>query len=328
MPVTRFLPSRQTADALLRLSRADKPIGSYLLLAPTLWSAYLGAAAHALPLASTVPTAAALSVGAFAMRSAACVVNDALDRRVDARVARTALRPLASGEVTLEQAGLLLLGHLSLAGGVFLTLDPTSQLLSLASLPLVAAYPLAKRWTDYPQMVLAATINWGALVGYSAMTGGDVALEVVLPLYLASGCWAFSYDTVYAHQDKADDVHAGVRSSALALGDRTRVVLTGVVGVAYAALLHAGMVVEAMDSSRFDMDIFFIGSTLGASGMLWQVLAVDLDNGESCSRAFVQGGKFVSLAVGLGIVGALVVGEKKEKKKLQQGVLQRETMAE
>jgi 4-hydroxybenzoate polyprenyltransferase len=154
------------------------------------------------------------------MRSAGCVYNDIIDRDLDARVERTRLRPLASGRVSLKAAWALLLGLSMIGLLVLLQLNRTAQIVSLASLALVAAYPFMKRITWWPQAWLGLVFSWGALVGWAAVEG---AVEPpALLLYAGSAFWVIGYDTIYALQDKEDDALAGVKSSALALGRHAR----------------------------------------------------------------------------------------------------------
>jgi 4-hydroxybenzoate polyprenyltransferase len=194
------------------LMRLDRPIGSWLLYWPCAWSVALAGVGGRWDLFLW------LALGAFAMRSAGCVYNDIVDRDLDRQVERTRLRPLASGRVSLTAAWALV-GLLCLVGlAVLLQLERTAQLIALASLALVAAYPFMKRITWWPQAWLGLVFSWGALVGWPAVTG-DFAWPPVV-LWLGSVAWVVGYDTLYAIQDKEDDALVGVRSSARRLGDK------------------------------------------------------------------------------------------------------------
>ena len=160
------------------------------------------------------------AIGAVAMRGAGCTLNDIADRDYDARVARTRLRPLPSGRVTVAQAGAFLLAQLAVGAAVLFSLNRLSILLGLAVLGLIGTYPFMKRITYWPQLFLGLNFNWGALLGWTAVTG-SLGWPAVL-LYLGGVFWTLGYDTIYAHQDKEDDARIGVKSSALALGSRTR----------------------------------------------------------------------------------------------------------
>jgi len=207
------------------LMRIDRPIGSWLLYWPCAWGVALAGVGGKWGLF------ALLGLGAVAMRSAGCAYNDIVDRDLDARVERTRMRPLASGRVSVRAAWGLVVG-LSLIGlVVLLTLPRIAQLIALASLALVAAYPYMKRITWWPQAWLGLVFSWGALVGWPAVTGA-LALPAVL-LWLGSVFWVIGYDTLYAIQDIEDDALVGVKSSARALGDRAQLG----VGIFYALAL-------------------------------------------------------------------------------------------
>jgi 4-hydroxybenzoate polyprenyltransferase len=208
----RVLPP--AAGPYLRLARVDRPVGTWLLLWPCIWSTALAAPAGSLP---DVRLIALFAIGSFAMRGAGCTINDIWDRDIDRQVERTRNRPLASGELSLTQAAVFLCAQLLTGLGVLVQLPPLTVALSLASMPLVVAYPIAKRVTSWPQLVLGLTFNWGALVGWSAARG-DLPLEILGPLYGGAVCWTLHYDTLYAYQDAIDDKRIGVRSSALSLG--------------------------------------------------------------------------------------------------------------
>ena len=208
------------------LIRLDRPIGVWLLYWPCAWSVALAG-----PEADQWALLLWFALGAFAMRSAGCVWNDVVDRDLDAKVERTRLRPLASGRVPLAGAAALL-AAMSLVGlAVLLQLGRTAQVVALASLAPVAAYPFMKRVTWWPQAWLGLVFSWGALVGWPAVTG---RIETpALLLYAGSVFWVIGYDTIYALQDREDDALVGVRSSALALGPRARLG----VGICYAIAL-------------------------------------------------------------------------------------------
>jgi 4-hydroxybenzoate polyprenyltransferase len=217
------LPARFRPYA--RLARLDRPAGSWLLFWPCAWG---------LALAGGLWTNTVLllwfALGSIAMRAAGCVWNDIIDRDLDAQVARTRNRPVASGAIPVRHA-LAFAIALSLIGlVVVLQLRLAAQITAIASLGLVAAYPFMKRITWWPQAWLGLTFNWGALVGYVAVAGPDT---VMLLLYAGGIAWTLGYDTIYALQDIEDDAMAGIKSSARALGPRAR----GGVAAFYAAAL-------------------------------------------------------------------------------------------
>ena len=195
------------------LMRIDRPIGTWLLFWPCAWGVALAGGRD-------LALYAALALGAFVMRSAGCVYNDIVDRDLDARVERTKLRPLASDRVGLRAAWALTIG-LSLAGLlVLLILEPAAQVVALASLALVAAYPFMKRLTWWPQAWLGLVFSWGALVGWAAVNDG-LGWPAIL-LWAGSVAWVIGYDTLYAIQDIEDDALVGVKSSARRLGGKAR----------------------------------------------------------------------------------------------------------
>ena len=225
----------------LQLARVDRPIGTWLLLFPCWWS-------YGLALTTTGPLTAqpwqawlpfaGFALGALVMRGAGCTINDLADREIDAKVARTATRPLPSGRVTLRQALGFLLIQLLIGLLVLVQFNGFTILVGLAAMALVVPYPFMKRITYWPQAWLGFTFNWGALVGWAAAHG---ALEApALLLYAGGIAWTLGYDTIYAHQDKEDDALIGVRSSALRLGAATRPWLLVFYGLALVLFLAAG----------------------------------------------------------------------------------------
>ena len=210
--VDRFAPRR--LQPWLKLGRFDRPAGAWLLLLPG-WQgiALAGAQAGAPP---DPVLLVKFAVGAFLMRAAGCAWNDILDRDIDAKVARTAARPVASGQIGVKQALLFAALCSLLSFAVLVTMPRTAIILGVASLALVAAYPLMKRITWWPQAWLGLTFNWGALLGYAAVTD-QLALPSIL-LYASGLFWTLGYDTIYAIQDMEDDALAGVKSSARRLG--------------------------------------------------------------------------------------------------------------
>ncbi len=195
--VERWLPAALRPYA--RLARLDRPIGTWLLLFPGWWGIAL--AAKGWPDLSLM---ALFALGAVVMRGAGCTLNDIADRDYDAQVARTRLRPLPSGAVTVPQAVAFLLLQLAIGAAVLLSLNRASLLLGIAVLGLIATYPFMKRITYWPQVFLGLNFNWGALLGWAAVAGA-LGWPPSL-LYLGGVFWTIGYDTIYAHQDKEDDI--------------------------------------------------------------------------------------------------------------------------
>ncbi len=260
----------------LRLARADRPIGVWLLLWPCWWS--LGLAAVASGDAVPDPWFMVLfAIGAVVMRSAGCIYNDIIDRDYDARVARTRSRPLASGQITLLQAYLFMTALCLTGLVVLLQFNQQTVVLGMASLGIVAVYPFMKRFTNWPQLVLGLAFSWGALMGWCA-TFASLDVPALL-LYAGTIAWTVGYDTIYAHQDREDDALLGLKSSALALGSTTRPWLALIYGLALAAILGAGVTVGAGP-------VFLAGMAVGAGHLAWQVLTLDVDDAGNCLTRF------------------------------------------
>lgn len=218
-----WLPAR--AQAYARLARLDRPAGTWLLLWPCVAGLGLaGGVAHK-PLLLLW-----FALGSLAMRSAGCVWNDIVDRDLDAQVERTRARPVASGQISVK-AALAFAVALSLLGLiVLLQLRVTAQIVALASIIPVAAYPFMKRLTWWPQAWLGLTFNWGALVGWAAVA--PITDPAMWLLWAGSIAWTLGYDTIYALQDIEDDALAGIKSSARALGGRARAGVAGFYAIA------------------------------------------------------------------------------------------------
>lgn len=273
--VDRLLPGGWQPYA--RLARLDRPIGTWLLYLPCLWGLALGWQAEKLPVLEMVWLVALFGLGALVMRGAGCTVNDLWDRDLDRRVARTATRPIASGAVTPRRALVFLAVQMAIGLVILLQLNRFSWALGVAVLLLVFTYPLAKRVTDWPQAVLGLTFNWGALLGYAAVTGALAAPAVVA--YVAGFFWTLGYDTVYAHQDREDDAIVGVRSSALALGERTRPALIGFYALTV-ALLGSSAWLAGLGPWTY------AGLAALALHFAWQVRTVDIDDPKGCLAIF------------------------------------------
>ena len=259
----------------LRLMRADRPVGMWLLYIPCIWGTLI---------ARPTPTHAyelygywlLFLIGAFVMRSAGCVFNDIVDKDIDAKVARTAVRPVASGRVPLKAAWALLIG-LSLIGLlVLLQLGLPAIVVGLLSLVLVAGYPFMKRITWWPQAWLGLTFNWGVLVGAATMAGA-VPVSAGL-IYVAGLFWTLGYDTIYAHQDREDDALVGVKSSARKLGEKTRPAL-----MAFYALVIV-LFAAACLLERATLSLILL--LPAAAHFAWQVATLDIDDGPRCLALF------------------------------------------
>lgn len=220
------------------LARLDRPIGTWLLFLPGAWGILLPDAGGTTPPLERVRLLALFGIGSLVMRSAGCVVNDMWDRDIDRQVTRTAGRPLASGALRMRHAALFLLLLLLIGLSILLQLNPLAQLLGASSLILVALYPLAKRFTWWPQLVMGFTFGFGAPMGYAAVA--DRCDTTQLLLYTATILWQLGFDTIYGFQDMDDDARIGVKSTSLLWQGRAK----AFIGVCYAtaslAFLGAG----------------------------------------------------------------------------------------
>ena len=272
------------------LARIDRPIGAWLLFLPGLWSLLLAQ----LPPGQLIRLIVLFAVGAVVMRAAGCVVNDMWDRDMDRRVTRTASRPLASGALRMRQAAVFLVGLLAIGLAILLQLNRLAQLLGIASLLLVALYPLAKRVTWWPQAVLGLTFSWAAPMGYAAATGKlDGA---ALALYAAAFFWILGYDTIYAHQDREDDALIGVRSTARLFAQRTKPFLYACYALTVLLLALSGALAGLGAA-------FYAGLVLPAALLAWQAATVDIDDPAGCLARFKlnrETGLLVALAILLG----------------------------
>jgi 4-hydroxybenzoate polyprenyltransferase len=268
--VERWLPG--WAEPYARLARIDRPIGTWLLLFPAWWGIALASPGWPDPVLLLL-----FAIGAVAMRGAGCTLNDIADRDYDAMVARTRLRPLPSGRVTVAQALAFLMGQLAVGAAVLFSLNRLSILLGVAVLGLIGTYPFMKRITYWPQLFLGLNFNWGVLIGRTAVTGA-LGWPAVL-LYLGGVFWTLGYDTIYAHQDKEDDIRIGVKSSALALGRRTRPFLF--VFYAAAALLWG------VAGAPAGLGIaFWAALAVAALQLTWRAARLDTDNAADCLAKF------------------------------------------
>lgn len=272
--VERLLPlSTQPYAQLMRL---DRPIGWWLLLLPCWWGLFLAQVS----LGGGMPNlwfAFLFLVGAIVMRGAGCTLNDIVDRNYDGLVARTKGRPIPSGRVSVKQALVFLVVQCLLGLAVLLQFNFYTIMLAMASLLIVAIYPFMKRITNWPQLVLGLAFNWGALLGWSAVQG-SLSWPPVL-IYLGGIFWTLAYDTIYAHQDREDDLLIGVKSTAVHFGGSTKGWLGGFFALALisidAALWLAGV------SYIAHMGVVFAALHAG-----WQIKRLETNNSALCLRLF------------------------------------------
>jgi 4-hydroxybenzoate polyprenyltransferase len=294
IPVGNWVDRRVPAAArpYFRLMRLDRPIGTWLLLFPGWWSIALVADVR-----QGLWLFALFAVGAVVMRGAGCTFNDWADRAFDAEVARTATRPIPSGAVSPTGALVFLALQLATGLAVLAQLQPFAIGVGVASLALVFPYPFMKRITYWPQAWLGLTFNWGALLGWAAVTGG-IGLPPLL-LYAAGLFWTLGYDTIYAHQDKEDDVLVGVKSTALALGDATPKWLWRFFTLALALIALAGWAAGLGWP-------FYPLLAVAAGQLYWQAATVDVDDSADCLAKFKSNRFFGWLLLAAIVAGRLV----------------------
>jgi 4-hydroxybenzoate polyprenyltransferase len=266
----------QWSRPYLRLSRLDRPIGSWLLLLPCWWSAAL-AAAVAHDLGRLTLTLALFFVGAFAMRGAGCTWNDITDRDLDAKVERTRSRPIPAGQVSVPQAVVFLVAQALIGLAVLLQFNRFAVITGIASLVIVAVYPFMKRITWWPQIVLGLAFSWGALMGFAVTLGRIDATALVL--YAGAIAWVIGYDTIYAHQDAEDDALIGVKSTARLFGARTHLALVAFYAAAV-VLIGAAL---GLAGSRWPA---WIGLAAFAGHLAWQIGRLEIGDPALCLRIF------------------------------------------
>ncbi|KFI31364.1 4-hydroxybenzoate octaprenyltransferase [Haematobacter massiliensis] len=267
----------------LRLSRADRPIGTWLLYLPMLWSILLAASATRFTLFDLWLILAS-GVGAILMRGAGCTWNDITDRDFDGSVARTRSRPIPSGQVTVRQAAIWMGVQAGIAALILFTFNWFAIALGVLSLGLVAIYPFAKRFTWWPQVFLGLAFNWGALLGWAAHMGSLSWAPVFL--YLAGISWTLFYDTIYAHQDKEDDALIGVKSTARLFGEDTHLWLTIFLGISVVLMSFAFLSALGPTGSPLKLILGLAGVWCFGFHLWWQLTKLRIDDSELCLRLF------------------------------------------
>ncbi|WP_169567766.1 4-hydroxybenzoate octaprenyltransferase [Sneathiella limimaris] len=270
--VDKYAP--ENIQPYLKLTRIDRPIGTWLLLFPCWWSLALATPAGAFP---DPKLFLLFAVGALVMRGAGCTVNDLADRDFDGKVERTKKRPIPSGQVSVLQA-FIWLGIQCLIGLVILLqFNLFAVYVGIFSLVFVAIYPFAKRFTYWPQFFLGLAFNYGAWLGWAAERG---ELGIVPPiLYVAGIFWTLGYDTIYAHQDKEDDALIGVKSTALKFGESTVHWLTAFYTLTIALIVMCGLLMQLSLS-------FYIIMAGATAHLIWQIKTLDIDDGDRCLILF------------------------------------------
>jgi 4-hydroxybenzoate polyprenyltransferase len=258
-----------------RLARADRPIGSWLLLLPCWWSVALAAdAGRQLP---NLWHLLLFAIGAVSMRGAGCTWNDLVDRDLDAAVERTRSRPIPAGDVSVRNAALFMGLQALLGLAVLRQFNGFAILTGLASLVIVAVYPFLKRITWWPQIGLGLAFSWGALMGWAAAFGRLDAPALIL--YAGSIAWVIGYDTIYAHQDRDDDALIGIKSTARLFGQASRPTIAGFYALAVVLIGAAGLTIGAGP-------LFALGLVAFAVHLAWQIYVLDIAAPDRCLALF------------------------------------------
>ncbi|WWD16689.1 4-hydroxybenzoate polyprenyl transferase [Kwoniella shandongensis] len=286
------------AKPYLLLTRIDKPIGSILLFWPCAWSITMASTLHQLPITTPLFYLSLFALGSVVMRGAGCTINDMWDSKMDAMVERTKTRPIAAGDVTQFGALTFLGAQMSIGLAILTQLNWYSIVLGASSLSLVVIYPFMKRITYYPQVVLGLAFNWGAFLGWSAVAGA-VDWTIATPMYVGGAAWCVMYDIIYAHQDKKDDVLAGVKSMALRFPDTSRTVIS-TLSASFVSLLTLTGHLAGLGP------LYYLISCGGAAAHLaWQCATVNFDSRPDCWSKFSSNGYLGGL-VWLGIAADYV----------------------
>ena len=263
------------ARPYLRLARLDRPIGSWLLLMPCWWS--VGLAGMRVEHFPSLWHILLFFIGAFAMRGAGCTWNDLVDRNLDGLVERTRSRPIPSGQVTVAEASAFMMLQTLIGFLVLIAFNRFTVITGLVSLLVVVIYPFMKRITYWPQIFLGLAFSWGALMGWPAAFGRLDWPAVVL--YAGSISWVIGYDTIYAHQDREDDLLIGIKSTALLFGENTRPALASFYAGAVVLIGIAGL----MAGGGF---IFVLGLIAFSAHLAWQVMRLDINDSAHCLKLF------------------------------------------
>jgi len=264
----------------LKLSRMDRPIGTWLLLLPCWWGLLIGILSNGSPRLYDLWILVACAFGAVLMRGSGCTWNDINDREIDGKVLRTKLRPIPSGSITVRTAVIWMAIQALIALLILLTFNLTAIALGFIAILPVAIYPFAKRFTWWPQFFLGIAFNWGVLLAFAASTN-FLNWPCVL-LYLAGISWTLFYDTIYAHQDKEDDAMLGVKSTAILFADKTKIWLLIFASIA------AGLMTLSFISSATGLKMFIAaaGALFFYLHMVLQVIKLDIQNGQNLLNTF------------------------------------------
>ena len=272
------------ARPYLRLSRADRPIGTWLLLLPCWWGLMLAILHTGTATLYDAWIAIGCAIGAFLMRGAGCTWNDITDREFDGAVARTRSRPIPSGQVSVKGAVIWMVAQALISFCILLTFPPAAILMGIVSLAPVAIYPFAKRFTWWPQAFLGIAFNWGALLAWVAHTG-SLGWPPVL-LYLAGIAWTLFYDTIYAHQDTDDDALIGIKSTARLFAENSPRWLRNFLMATVMLMALAILLAILPNGNPLQLVLALAAPWAMGWHLAWQLRRFDADDNESLTRIF------------------------------------------
>ncbi|RVU31845.1 4-hydroxybenzoate octaprenyltransferase [Neptunomonas marina] len=277
---------RERLDVYVNLTRFNRPIGSYLLLWPTLWALWI--ASEGIP---DLKLIVIFTLGVFLTRSAGCVINDFADRKVDGHVKRTAQRPLATGKITAKEALLLFAALMLVAFGLVLLTNTMTILMSFGGLFLASLYPFMKRYTHLPQVVLGAAFGWAIPMAFTAV--GEQIPLIAWVIYSAKLLWTVAYDTMYAMVDRDDDLKIGIKSTAILFGQYDKLIIAILLILTLILLVVAGFLAQ--------LGGFYYLGLLGAVGcFVYQMRLIKDRERDPCFRAFLNN-HYAGLSVFVGI---------------------------
>lgn len=277
---------KQKWQAIVHITRMDKPIGTYLLMWPTFWALWI--ASEGFPPGNILII---FSLGVFIMRSAGCVINDYADRHIDGKVKRTSTRPLVSGAMTVTEAMMLFGFLIGIALALVLMLSWPTILLSGVALLLAASYPFMKRYTQLPQVVLGAAFSWGMIMAFAEMMGEVPPVAWIL--FIANLLWTVAYDTMYAMVDRDDDLQIGVKSTAILFGEHDKRI------VGLLQLIVLGCLFTVGEILAFGWP-YYLSLVITAGLFSYQQILIYSRDRQACFQAFLHN-HWVGMIVFIGI---------------------------
>ena len=276
---------------ILILIRVNQPIGFLLLFFPCVWGVF--AATHSFAeLYDNLYLIILFFIGSIIMRGAGCIINDIFDYKLDRKVERTKNRPIAANKISIHNATVLFIFFSLIGLCILLSLNSVSILIGIISFVLLVFYPLSKRFTHWPQLILGITFNTGVLIGYASITGQID--QIIFYVYIAGIMWTLGYDTIYAHQDKKDDLIVGVKSTAILFGKNTKLWLTSFYSLVIFMLFIYGM----KDTQGF---LFYIGLILISYLLIRQIITLNIENPSVCLAIF-KSNQYVGFTISLVIL--------------------------